>query len=1138
MKYLAVSVIFLLGAAHVMAQQTTEMHLRMLANTPTEVVLRFELSGILTQRVTTSRGEAVVPHFQGSTPLLRKGAPDVPKYSTAVRISPTGNWEVSVVAGDYEDMEGVEVAPSKGNLLRTERPAAVPYEYGSAYAEDAFFPGVLAEAQSPFVFRDARGQALWLYPVQYNPVRRVLRVYRALTVSLKRREASGLNELAQVPASSAFSQAFAALQDRLFVNGAPPAVTDRGGTELPEQMLIVTPAAFLPEVEPLVAWKRQRGIATEVVATDELGSRSADAVYAFVRQYYFQHGLTYLLLVGDEEAIAPLTLPYGDQRYACDNCFGYLVGDDHLPEVLVGRLHAATTEQARLMVRRMLEYEKTPLLDPQADWMSAGMAVASDEGEGYGDDGQADWQHGNEWKANHLADGYTWYWEFYDGSHGPQSPTPGHITADKNGEPLPNDLAKAICQRGVSLFNYTGHGWEQGLATGNFNTDIVRTLDNAGRYPILIAVACSPGDFTGPKECLGEAWQRLGNYTTGQPYGGIAGFFSSVLQSWVPPMEAQDGMNQYLVDADGIALHPTVGAMAAYGYARMIAAYAHDGEQMADFWNPFADPSTVPRTRFPQTIAAQHLDTLAFGATSMTIACPVEGALATLCTSEELITFGRVKNGIAQLAFQPLTVAGPLTLTLTQFNRLPYQKPVYVHLADQPHVVASMTLADDNGNGRLEYAEGGTLRAVFRNLGTGTAQPITASVRTPAALLHRLDTAVVVPALAAGDTLERLFRFVVRPDVPHGARAEFTLTLSGNGQPESSVSTYALLHAPQLEVVGWALSSVAGYASRRIESGEVARLYVQVRNRGGSASPAGTVQCHTHHADLVASIPATLSPIPEGGVGTVALDLSASSSVLPSTWVFPEVALSAGYFSCQTAVGPFVVNPIVETFETGNFQRFAWERSGNRLWHVSAQTPHEGKLCARASGLGVQQNATLALPLLVSASGWVSFAYRLSATHASDTLYFLIDGVPVGRWGGGSSETWREVLLPVTAGSHVLAWTFRRGASEGGNAAAFLDEIILPAHKSATSTLEAERAPTRLLVWPNPATDDLWLQFDLSDEQPLRAEVWDGLGRLMHEQPLTALDRQPINVSRLAPGVYWVRVRSARGEAVGRFVKR
>ncbi|MCS6927892.1 MAG: C25 family cysteine peptidase [Saprospiraceae bacterium] len=1120
------------------AQTTSPDALRVLSNTDTAIVLRWETPELNFKKVVTPKGEAIVPFFSGGKPLLRRGMPDVPKYPVAVRISPANAWTIAEVEGQYEDFFEVEVAPSKGNLLRHQHPSAVPYVYGSVYNEDAFFPGTLAELKEPFVLRDARGQALWLYPVQYHPTRRILRVYRTLTIRLTQSSKPGFNECTSCMVAP--SRAFLALQQRLFVNGPAKSIVERQKAETPEKMLIITPLAFLPELDTFIAWKRQRGLSVEVVTTDEIGSNKADAIFTFVKQYYTEHGITYLLLVGDDAAIEPLMRPYIEgRRYACDNCFGYLSGDDHILDVFVGRLHATTPQQVRLMVRRILEYEKTPLLDPQNDWMSAGMAVASDEGQHYGDDDQADWEHGNEWKAKHLVDGYTWYWEFYDGSYGAFSPTPGHPTADKEGNPLPNDLREAIRQRGVSLFNYTGHGWEEGLVTGNFDINIVRTLDNPGRYPILIAVGCSPGDFTNDAECFGEAWQRAGHTTTGQPWGGIAGFFSSVLQSWAPPMEAQDAMNQYLVDADGITLHPTLGAMAAAGYASMIAAYGWEGEEMADFWNPFVDPTTVPRTRFPKSIVAQHPDTLEWEATALSVTCPVEGALAALYAQDQVIAIARVSNGMARLVFDPLTLTGPLTLTLTQFNYLPYQKQLEVRLPSGAFIaIAAVRFTDagvgGNGNGHLEYGESGEVCAILRNVGSHPSSPLSVRIHTSSPYIQWISSSTTLPSLEAGGEVEHCFRFVVRQDVPHGSRADFRLSVSDNAQVETSRQVHTWLYAPRLEFSGWSLSAAAGYHARRLESGEVGRLYLHLRNYGGSPSPLGTVKWRSTHPHLKGLSPAAVPSIPPGGMATVLLDVEASMDAPKSTWVFPEVEIAAGAYRHTFSVGPFVINPIVETFESGNFQRFAWQRSGNRLWHISTQTPYEGDFCIQAGGHSAHQQSTLKLSTSILADGWISFVYRLSTPNVDDSLFFALDNVRL--WSaGGNQETWKEALFPITAGFHTLTWTFQKGESNQTRHAAFLDEIILPPLDGYVSVTDLTRSSGALSVWPNPASQWLWIELPHPVEGLL--ELWNLASLCIHRQLIHNAKALNLSVEHLPPGVYLLRLVTAKEEFGARFVK-
>ncbi len=417
MKNLITFLLSCLSLTALLAQSRSESKLEILGSSLSETTLRLDLSGIDQTTVAMPNGAAIIPHFQHGTPLLKKGAPDVPKYATALMIPHKGNMVVEIVESDFEEIKDVSVAPSKGNLLRTKNPAEMPFEYGAEYTRDAFFPGPLAELKTPFIFRDTRGQALWIFPVQYNPVQKTLRVYHSITLRVYHTGGTGTNEWSGGPVEPTESRTFGQLHQKFFANNILRADSRGGGGETPEKMLVIAKDELLDELQPLVTWKRQMGIHTTVVPVSEIGSNEADAVHDFVKNYYAEHGITYLLMVGDEIAIKPQMRPSGGGSYSCDNCFGYIAGDDHYPEIMVGRLHAATPAQLRVMVNRNLEYETNPLLDSDNNWFATGMASASNEGLGFGDDGQADWQHGNEWKTTHLADGYGQYRELYDGDH-------------------------------------------------------------------------------------------------------------------------------------------------------------------------------------------------------------------------------------------------------------------------------------------------------------------------------------------------------------------------------------------------------------------------------------------------------------------------------------------------------------------------------------------------------------------------------------------------------------------------------------------------------------------------------------------------------------------------------------------------
>ena len=111
--------------------------------------------------------------------------PALPKLTKSI-ISPS-NTKVKLVITDstYKDIPNVMVAPSKGNISRDQDPAKIPFTYGTVYDKNQFFPGNLAEVGNSYTLRKYNGVPIIVYPLQYNPVTKVLRVYTSITVEAR-----------------------------------------------------------------------------------------------------------------------------------------------------------------------------------------------------------------------------------------------------------------------------------------------------------------------------------------------------------------------------------------------------------------------------------------------------------------------------------------------------------------------------------------------------------------------------------------------------------------------------------------------------------------------------------------------------------------------------------------------------------------------------------------------------------------------------------------------------------------------------------------------------------------------------------------------------------------------------------------
>ena len=121
-------------------------------------------------------------------------------------------------------------------------------------------------------------------------------------------------------------------------------------------MLIICYDDFMDQMEPFVQWKNKKGIYTEIIPVSSIGN-SVTLIQSYINNYYYEKGLTYLLLVGDSNQI-PTHLVSGS---GSDPSYGFIEGDDSYSEIIVGRFSANNPFQVETQVRRTLEYEMNPV---------------------------------------------------------------------------------------------------------------------------------------------------------------------------------------------------------------------------------------------------------------------------------------------------------------------------------------------------------------------------------------------------------------------------------------------------------------------------------------------------------------------------------------------------------------------------------------------------------------------------------------------------------------------------------------------------------------------------------------------------------------------------------------------------------
>jgi hypothetical protein len=620
------------------SQEHNSSAFSILSETQNSVTLQFELpSWYLEDAHVKGLKNAKTIQCGVTGVTLEEGAPELPHFSTSLRINGT-DPRAEIVNSEYFEIENVVIAPSPGLGERgtDKRKRKVNPE---AYNQNNFYPATLISNSNPFTFRDVNGVSVNITPFSYNPVTKILRVYKKFEVKLSFQP--GNNAAERVKSSRDFES----LHGKLFLNHAG-GNRDVKGYEVP-QMMIVAPKEYFAACEPFRKWKNQKGIKTTMVDIAQFSNEYE--LRDYVKQQFLDNGLMFLVLVGDADRVPTFTVENG---YS-DMMYGYLEGDDHFPDVFVGRISADNSTGIASQLQRFIDYEKNPFTG--RDWFSDVIGVASKSGPGHNN--EMDFQHIRNIQQRLLNATYRNAIENFDGSQGGNDPEGDVLT-----EGLLNQL-----NNGAGAVFYAGHAAEEYWFTSGLGVDHIDELRNEEMLPVFFSVACHSGNFV-DGTCLGEA--LLNGNNNGVPVGASGAFMSSGSISWVAPMHAQDAMAELMADEKS---GNTVGAIAAGGCAKMNEVYFWAGDKITDTWVLFGDPSLEFRSTYPAGLEVIHPEEISYLSEEITVIVIAQQAVITLSKDGEIISSVVAENGAAILpVINQLAKNATYDIVVSAANRIPY----------------------------------------------------------------------------------------------------------------------------------------------------------------------------------------------------------------------------------------------------------------------------------------------------------------------------------------------------------------------------------------------------------------------------------------------------------------------------------
>ena len=775
-----------------------------LSNTQEAVKLSFELSGYFSEK-TIGGIKITIP---GGVPILEKGSPELPIITRSIQIPDLAKMELKVLSSNFIDILVQDIAPSKGNLTRDINIQNVPYEKGIQYQEDSFFPNKISRMRDPYIIRTERGQTVVFQPIQYNPVRNILRVYTNIILEISQVGISSVNPLVRYPNRNSGVREMEEIYKQHFINYAS---TTNRYEPLDEDgsMLIICYEPFIDAMQPFIDWKTRKGQRTELVSLSDIGD-NADAIKSYVEEYYYEYGLNFLLLVGDIAQIpSPRFSEGAGSNSPSDTYYGFIPTGDYYPDVFVGRFSAENIGHVTTMVNRTIEYERYPDLD--GTWYKEAAGFASDQGPG--DDGEYDDEHMDIIRQKLLDYTYVEVDQVYD---------PSGSVAD--GEVAINE--------GLSVINYTGHGssnsWGNGCPMNNTN---VNSLTNSGMFPWIWSVACVNGEFH-LGTCFAETWLRATN-SDGSPTGAVATLMSTVNQGWNPPMDGQDEMNNIFVESYSNNIKRTFGGLSYNGCMEMNDNYGSQGNVETLYWTTFGDPSFVVRSDTPQEIIAVHDNIMIIGGSQFSVQTNSNESVLALSRDGILLGVATADaDGLCVVDLdEPLNIPGTLDIVITSYNHVPYETEINVIAPDGSYMLLDGFALSQGTDESIIFTEAGELTTTIENVGTENSGSITATLISQTDNVNILNTVIEIEPVESGEIITiGPFNFEVAINTADQDDVIFHLNI----QDDENSWEYPInitVNAPAFQL---ASSFIFDGANGSLDPGESATLQLVLENIGSA----------------------------------------------------------------------------------------------------------------------------------------------------------------------------------------------------------------------------------------------------------------------------------------------------------------
>jgi hypothetical protein len=1012
-----------------------------------------EISNVLADldfmRVKTQAGYFTLLTAENYGFSMVKGEPRLPVIKKLIEVPLNSSYEIQILSESYTDVDlnaiGIAdfVMPAQPPLSKNiDNPEDVEFIFNlESYAQNTLLGQEMVQVIDLGMVRGVSMARLEIAPVYYNPVTNVLRIYDELKVQIK--FVGGNIPATLVKKEKNYSPFYKSLYDQLI--NYQPLEGKEFITAEPVTYIIVSDPAFQDALQPFIEWKTMKGYqVVEAYTSDPSVGTTTTSIKNYLQDFYNDppegyNPQSFVLFVGDVAQIPAFNGSAGSHVSDLYYCTYDGAGDIY-PECYYGRFSATNLTQLQPQIDKTLEYEKYEFPDPS--FLDEVVMVAG-----------ADASHALTWGNGQINYGTQ---NYFNAAHGLLSHT--YLQPEPGGANYSQEIRNNISD-GVSFGNYTAHCSASGWADPSFNISHIAQLTNANKYPLLIGNCCSSVEFQ--TTCFGEEILRAANKGA---LGYIGGSNSTY---W-------DEDFWFGVGFENISANPVYNPLHLGAYDRMFhdhgeptedwfitqgqvpsagnLAVTQSGSSMETYyWEIYhlmGDPSVMIYFSQPPETNASYAGLMPLASTSFTVNTE---PYAYVAISKDGILHGCAladATGIAEVSlFNPIVVPGEADVVITGQNLMPYLGTVTVASPNGAYVLFDEFEIDDsngNDNGLVDFGEYIMLDISLENLGSLTASNVNATLSTDDEHVTIDSDTHAWPDIPAGNASMQTaaFSFTVADLIPDQHVVSFDLDITDGVDTWNSTFNITL-NAPVLSIGSYTIDDGAGNNNGRLDPGETANVIIPNFNEGGcdalnslatmvSGSPLITINNATFDLETIAS----------GASADAVFNITVDAMAQVGEVVNVNYTVESEPYS-EDALLAMTIGLIVEDFESGTFEMFEWELTGNAEWEITTTNPYEGTYSAKSGAMSDNQASALSLNAEVSTDDQISFFYKVSSEANYDYLNFYIDGILKDEWSGEIG--WTEAVYDVTAGNHTFKWEYTKdfSVSSGGDCA-WVDFIVFP----------------------------------------------------------------------------------------------